>query len=269
VKINRNANCPCGSGKKYIKCCGNQPVLKAKKYVNEAHEWMDKNILEGRYPVLYGFLILVDHKIPPEEIWNQLRFWSEQYLNFGNNRTQICHKIIDEAIQNQMEIDIQEGYRPYYCHKGCSNCCYQPVACTDNEAVNIYKYCADNKIYINFEKLERQQRYIETDSNNNFYERTTWNDQADDEQACIFLNKDDGSCTIWEVRPFVCRVHLAEKTDKYCRSNNGVPDPNAIGIHYPVCSYILSSIFTIHHDSVGKMMGQLLLNQKLNLTELC
>jgi hypothetical protein len=266
VKINRNADCPCGSGKKYKKCCGNLSGSKTeKKYVNEAHEWMDKNILKGRYPDLYGFLVLVDHNIPAEEIWNQLQFWSEQYLDFGENRTRICHKIIDETIENQVEIDIQGGFRSYYCHKGCSNCCYQPVACTDEEAQFIFKYCMENKIHINFKKLEIQQRYMKFDSCNNFTGITTWNDQVEEDQACIFLDTNDAICKIWEVRPFVCRVHLAEKTDKFCKSFNGVPDPNACGIHYPVCSYILSTIFTIHHDSIGKMMNRLLLNQILNI----
>jgi len=266
VKINRNADSPCGSGKN---CCGSQPVaITGKKYLNEAHEWMDKNILNGRTPDLYGFLILVDHKIPAEEIWNQLQFWSEQYLVFGENRTQICHKIIDETIEYQAELDKQDGYRPYYCHKGCSNCCYQPVACTDEESQLIYKYCSDNKIYIDFEKLERQQGFMEFDSSNNFNGRTTWNNQAEGDQACVFLDNRDETCTIWDVRPFVCRVHLAEKTSQYCKSSNGIPDPNAIGIHYPVCSYILSSIFTIHHDSVGKMMGRMLLDQKFKVNSL-
>jgi Fe-S-cluster containining protein len=232
-----------------------------KKYLNEAHEWMDKNILKGRQPDLSGFLILVDHNIPPEEIWNQLQFWSEQYISFGENRTRITHRIIDETIDYQMELDILEGYRPCFCHKGCSNCCYQPVACTDEEAELIYRYCHDNNINIDFEKLERQLAYIEFDSNNNFYGRTTWNKQKED-QACVFLDEAVRSCTIWEVRPFVCRVHLAEKTDKYCRLNDGVPDTRACGIHFPAVSYILSAVFTIHHDSIGRMMNRLLLSLK-------
>lgn len=224
---------------------------------------MDINILQGRYPDLYGFLILMDHKIPAEEIWDQLKLWSEQYLEFGENRTRICHRIIDKIIEYQMEIDRQDGYPPCFCHKGCSNCCYQPVACTDEEAKLIYKYCAENKIEIDFDKIERQRKFIEFDSSNNFTGRTNWDDQPEGDQACIFLNKDDQTCVIWDVRPFVCRVHLAEKTDIYCRSINGVPNPEAIGIHYPECSYILSAIFSIHHDSIGKMMGQLLLDQKM------
>ena len=233
-----------------------------KKYINEAHEWMDVNILRGEYPDLYGFLVLVDHAIPAGEIWNQLQYWSKQYVEYCENRTQRFHEIIDEKIEYQMEIDVREGYRPYYCHKGCTNCCYQPVACTDDEAQLIFTYCTVNNIDIDFKKLERQQKFIEYDSNDDFTGTTTWNDQPDKDQACVFLNEDEGICRIWNVRPFVCRVHLAEKTNIYCKSHNGVPNPNACGIHYPVCSYILSSIFTIHHDSVGKMMGKLLLIEK-------
>lgn len=236
------------------------PGLKtAKNYVNEAHEWMDKNILKGRYPELYGFLILVDHDIPAEEIWEQLKLWSEQYMEFGEKRTRICHKLIDEIIDYQVEIDRREGYNPPFCHRGCSNCCYQPVACTDEEAQLIYEYCEGNRICIDFAKLERQQRFLEFDSCNNFTGRTNWDEQPAEDRCCVFLDKSDETCRIWEVRPLVCRVHLAEKTDRYCRSVNGIPDPGASGIHYPECSYILSAVFTIHHDSIGKMMGSLLL----------
>ena len=263
MKINRNDLCPCGSRKKYKKCCGQSPVSpKDRQYINDAHEWMDKNILKGAYPDLYGFLVLVDHGLPAAEIWNQLQFWSEQYLNYGESRTDKFHKIIDESIEYQNELDTQDGYNPYFCHKGCAGCCYQSVACTDEEAHLIYTYCAQNGINIDFNKIERQLKYIDFDENKNFSGITTWDDQAEEDQACIFLNAEEKTCAIWEVRPFVCRVHLAEKTNEFCRSHNGVPNPNASGIHYPVCSYILSSVFTIHHYSVGKMMGPLLLKEK-------
>lgn len=263
MNINRNDPCPCGSGTKYKKCCGDKAdSLTDKKYLNEAHKWMDENILQGRYPYLYGYLLLVEHNIPAAEIWNQLQDWSEQYMNLGERRTQIFHKIIDDAIEYQKEADKHDGFPVPFCTKGCSNCCYQPVACTSEEAQLIYHYCVENKIYIDFEKLERQQKHIEYDSKNNFTEKTDWNEQADEDQACIFLDMTDNSCMIWEVRPFVCRVHLAAETEKHCRSINGVPDPDALGIHYPACSFILSSIFSVHHDSVGRMMGRLLLEYK-------
>jgi Fe-S-cluster containining protein len=263
VKINRTDSCPCGSGKKYKNCCGSRAAAHAvKKYVNEAHEWMDRNILHGSYPDLYGYLILVDHDVPAEEIWNQLQDWSQQYLDFGKNRTGMCHRIIDQAIAYQMEIDAREGLPAIYCHRGCSHCCYQPVACTDEEAQLIHRYCADNKVHIDYDKLERQHGFMEFDSSGNFTGVTNWDDQPEKDQSCIFLDAATQTCNIWEVRPFVCRAHLAVHTNRHCRSHNGVPDPEAVGIHYPVCSYILSSIFTIHHDSIGKMMTRLLLNLK-------
>ena len=83
MKTDFNDYCPCGSSKKYRSCCGRPPASNTvKKYTNKAHEWMDKNILKGRYPDLYGFLILVDHNKPAEEIWD--RFWSDQlqYIDF-------------------------------------------------------------------------------------------------------------------------------------------------------------------------------------------
>lgn len=231
----------------------------AKKYLNESHAWMDKNILKSRQPDLYGYLILVDHKISANEIWDMLQYWSEQYLNAGVHRTLIFHRIIDDEISDQIEADIQKGFRPYFCYKGCANCCYQPVACTDEEAQLIYRYCKDQKIDIDFDKIQRQIRYMQFDSLGDFTGETNWNEQNEEDQSCIFLNKDDQTCSIWMARPFVCRVHIAEKTNQYCKTFNGAVDPNARGIHYPQCSYILSSVFTIHHDSIGKMMGPLLL----------
>ena len=91
---------------------------------------------------------------------------------------------------------------------------------------------------------------------------TTWNNQKEEDQSCVFLNSTEKSCAIWEERPFVCRVHLAEKTDHYCKPHNGVINPNVRGITYLDWSYILTAIFTIHKNSIKKTMGRLLLNLK-------
>ena len=230
MKTGHDDHCTCDSYKKYKSHCAGRPASNTvKKYINEAHEWMDKKILKGRYPDLYGFLILVDHNIPAEEIWDQLRFWSEQYIDFGEDRTRLCHRIIDETIEYQAEADRREGFRPAFCHKGCSNCCYQPVACTDEEARLIYRFCSEYEIDIDYKKLERQQAFIEFDSDNNFTGRTTWNNQPEEDQACVFLDRLDETCRIWQMRPFVCRVHLAEKTDRHCRSQKL---PSVLRFHF-------------------------------------
>lgn len=102
--MNCNDVCSRDSGKKYKKYRGSRAADQAeKKYVNEAHEWMDQNVLHGSYPDQYGYLILVDHDVPAEEIWNQLQYWFQQYLNFGKNCTAMCHRIIDQAIEYQIK----------------------------------------------------------------------------------------------------------------------------------------------------------------------
>ncbi|HNX58249.1 MAG TPA: SEC-C metal-binding domain-containing protein [Spirochaetota bacterium] len=260
--IHRNGLCPCGSGKKYKKCCGASPIVSSvapvKTYVNDSHRWMDENVLHGRYPDLHGFLVLVDHDIPADEIWDQLAYWSRRYLECSVDRSRHFHEIIDEMIERQMRLDIDEGFAPAFCHKGCSRCCYQPVACTDDEARLISEFCLDRGIAIDYDRILRQSSHIIFDNDDNFTGETTWDDQPASDRGCVFLDEKDGSCTIWEVRPFVCRVHLAAETDTYCGTNNGAVDSRAEGIHYSDCSYLLSAVFSIHHDSIGRMMNRLL-----------
>ena len=219
---------------------------------------MDRTILHGRDPDLYGFLILTDHDIPASEIWDQLKYWTEQYLEFGENRTKISHRVLDNMIDYRLETERLEGYAPCFCHKGCCSCCYQPVACTDEEAMLIAHHCRENSVPLDKDRLRRQQRFMLFDKEGNFTGAPEWTSQTEEDQSCIFLDAQERTCRIWEVRPFVCRAHLAEKTDRYCRSSTGAPDPRSSGIHYPECSFLLSAIFSFHHDSVGKMMGPLL-----------
>ena len=228
------------------------------KYVNDSHRWMDEHVLGGRYPDLYGYLVLVDHGIPAAEVWDRLRHWTEKYLSYGSDRTQRFHEIVDETIAFQTGIDVRDGYSPPYCRIGCTGCCCQPVACTDEEAELIFEYSAERGIPIDLEKIGRQDRHLEYDRNDDFTGETTWDDQPDEDRACAFLDTNAGSCTIWPVRPFVCRAQLAEGTNAHCRPHNGVPDPQSRAIHFPEASYILSAVFTVHHDSVGKMLCRLL-----------
>ena len=205
MSTGRNDPCPCGSGEKYKKCCGARLDESAGRYISAAQEWMDRNILNGRYPDLHGFLLHVDHEIPPEEIWEQLYFWSQQYLAAGENRTKKFHEIVDEAMRYQAELDREDGYNPPFCRKGCANCCYQPVACTDEEAKLIARHCAAHGIEIDAAKLERQTAHMTFDGEGNFEGCPTWDEQPEDDRSCVFLDASDRSCRIWEARPFVCR----------------------------------------------------------------
>lgn len=258
MKTDRNAPCPCGSGEKYKHCCGNRTAA-GKTYINAAHEWLDAHVLNGRYPDLYGFLVNVDHEIPAPEIWNRLRFWTEQYMRAGENRTALFHDLVDEETARLLEADRLDGYAPPFCSKGCAGCCCQPVACTDEEAELIHSYCERNGIPVDCGKLERQLRFMRFDQNGDFTGAPEWDEQPENDRSCVFLNAADSSCMIWDVRPFVCRNQMAE-SGEFCRPIKGAPDPRAAAIQYAECSYILSAVFTVHHDSVGKMMACLLLN---------
>ncbi|MEI6093756.1 MAG: SEC-C metal-binding domain-containing protein [bacterium] len=260
MKTGRNDPCHCGSGKKFKKCCNADSA--SPNITNKDHQWMSEHVLKDSDLSFYGSLYEEIPKLSYETFWKELRQISESYLRSGKKRTQIFHQIVDEKIDALIEKDKRDGYEPPFCHKGCCNCCNEVVFCTDEEAELINNYCKEKKIEIDYKKLERQLNHIEIDKNLDHTDLTTWNDQKEEDQSCVFLNLEERACTIWEERPFVCRVHLAEKTDQYCKPHNGVVNPNVHGINYLEWSYILTSIFTIHRNSIKKTMGQLLLNLK-------
>ena len=208
----------------------------------------------------YGRLAEELDDLPPEEVGRELRAVAEKYLAFGPDRAAIFQRILDETLEALLTRDQRFGYPPPFCHRGCSNCCHELVYCTSEEALGILRHCRGKTIPIDRAKLERQLRHVDFDAAGDHTGGTTWNDQPEADQSCVFLDPADGSCRIWPVRPMVCRVHLAEATDAHCRPCNGVPDPEARGISHLETAYILSAIFTLHRDSVKKTMGRLLLD---------
>jgi len=230
--------------------------------LDEDRRWMEEHILRERDLLLYGRLSEEMDNISSAVMWKELRTVAEKYLTCDADRTGVFHRMVDEIIDTLIERDKRFNYPPPFCHRGCSNCCHELVYCTSEEARHIQDYCLKAGIEIDYAKLDRQLKYVETDEHLDHTGVTTWNDQEEADQACAFLDKADGSCTIWPARPLVCRVHLAERTDKYCKPHNGQENPKACGINYIELSYILSAIFTIHRDSIKKTMGRLLLDLK-------
>lgn len=251
---------PCANGDKSKKRDGMHPSSQQGALdLDEDRRWMEKHVLGEGDLLLYGRLSEEIDEISPAVMWKELRAVAEKYLACSADRTVVFHRLVDETIDALTARDQRFNYPLPFCHKGCSNCCHELVYCTSEEALHIHDYCLQAGIEIDKAKLERQLRYVETDRRLDHTGVTTWNDQDEADQACAFLDKADGSCSIWPARPFVCRVHLAEQTDEYCRPRNGQVNPKARGINYIELSYILSAIFTIHRDSVKKTMGRLLL----------
>lgn len=227
--------------------------------MNRDRAWMEAHVLGPGDLILYGRLLEELDEIPAEVIWKELRAAAEPYLASGPDRSAVLHQRADTLIEALVARDRRFGYPPPFCHKGCSNCCHELVYCTDEEARAIHDHCRTAGIAIDCDRIARQLRHVATDERLDHTGATTWNDQPEADQACVFLDPADGSCSIWSVRPLVCRAHLAEATDAHCRPHNGRADPEAIGISYIELSYILSAIFTIHRDSIKKTMGRLLL----------
>ncbi len=234
------------------------PLYNDPEYKNK--QWVETNVLNNGNFIFYGTLYNELPHISSATFWGEIRKIAEQYLFAKTNRTVIFHERINEQLDSLVKKEVAQGYPPPFCHKGCCNCCYEPVLCTDEEAREITVFCNENDIQIDYDKVKRQLEYIVVDDDYNFTGETNWSTQHEDDQACVFLNQQDNSCRIWQVRPFVCRVHLAEETDRYCRPHNGIPNQNAKAINYLEWSYILTTIFTIHKDSISKTMGRLLLN---------
>lgn len=263
MKIGRNDPCPCGSGKKHKNCCGataSRPSTRPPE--NEDRQWMEAHVAPDGDMLLYGLIQTEMESIPAAEFWKKLRIVAENYLESGQERTRIFHELVDQTIEQLTARDQRLGYAAPYCHKGCCDCCHEPVYCTDDEATEIQEYCQAQGLVIDYAKLSRQLDYVEFDHLGNHTGGSTWNDQDKADQSCIFLDPLDRACRIWPVRPFVCRMHLAEGSNQYCAPHNGAENPNARGINYIELSYILSAIFTIHRDSIRKTLGKLLLATK-------
>lgn len=222
--------------------------------------WLEGAILADGDLLLYGRLAEEFHELPAGEVWKHLRAVAEPYLAAGPDRARSFQQQVDATLEALTVRDQRFGYPPPFCHRGCSNCCHELVYCTSEEARLIHDHCLAAGLAIDYPKLARQLMHVETDDHLDHTGGTTWNDQPEADQACGFLDPADGSCTIWPVRPMVCRVHLAEGTDAHCRPHNGQENPAAQGINYLELGYILSAIFTIHRDSIKKTLGRLLLD---------
>jgi Fe-S-cluster containining protein len=210
--------------------------------------------------LLYGRLSedLVDGL--PDDFWEELRAAAAKYLAGGPDRAAATQRLADELIEALVQRDQRFGYPPPFCHRGCSNCCHELVYCTSEEARLIQAHCREAAIVLDRAKLARQLKHVETDAHGDHTGVTTWNDQPWEDQACVFLDPAEGACTIWPVRPLVCRAHLAEGTDAHCLPHNGQEDPEARGISYVELSYLLSAVFTVHRHSIRKTLGRLLLD---------
>nr|WP_320133404.1 YkgJ family cysteine cluster protein [uncultured Holophaga sp.] len=224
----------------------------------EDRAWLEEHVLKGGGLLVYGRLAEELEELEPEEVLRELRAAAEAYLADGESRTALAHARADRLIEVLLARDRRFGYPEPFCHRGCAECCHEVVYATGEEAWRILDYCGREGISLDLGRLRRQLAHVDLDERGDHRGGTTWSEQPEADQACVFLGEDQ-ACRVWPVRPLVCRAHLAEGSDRFCRPRNGVENPEAHGISYMELAYLITAVFTIHRDSARKTLPGLLL----------
>ena len=203
----RNDPCPCGSGKKFKKCHG-----------APAASDIDKEDI-----------ILRQRRVAYEGSQGQQR---EDFIKrYTVYKKQRLSEITDDTNQTA-----RAGGKTISCGEGCAHCCHIYVSATlpECEAIVYYLYLHDDALR-NFLKnyTEWQQQVRSIDAAYKEIGRLRSRQLAklgnEDERAaltaalntyaslyipCPFLSR--GSCTIYEVRPYVCAGLVATTSPEWC-----------------------------------------------------
>jgi Fe-S-cluster containining protein len=161
------------------------------------------------------------------------------------NKSEISniYKSVDEFIQTQNNC----------CKKSCSFCCYQQI-----EVMNV-----ENEIITNFinDKVDNQTKAIIKEDLTtwfNFFDQNTPNNKTLDAGdifrdfrikvasravKCPFLI--NNLCSIYEVRPFACRIHIVENSPELCFKDREREPPNKVLLKRQEIVYFMSKMAEI------------------------
>jgi len=213
-KIGRNGPCPCGSGKKYKKCCG--AISSSMQPANKQEP---------------------DYFMMNKEIAYK--------GNIGRRRKSFCLEYMAkkkanlEYLQTSLKKKIEDEDKTITCKEGCSFCCslYVEANLQECELIVYYLYQHDNilsdyldrypswrnKIKQNgdlhkrcgsywnkdFEGLKKQEALEVLDGFNKENERYRLQNLP-----CPFLV--NNLCSIYEVRPYVCATYVSTSPPQWC-----------------------------------------------------
>ena len=215
INPSRNAPCPCGSGKKYKRCCGasSQPV--------PVRVGKERDYLTLNRAIAYK-----------GKIGRMREDFCRHYIN--NKKTVI--KVIEKNLANQI---VTRG-ETITCHKGCFYCCSQYIGGTLQEAEAIVYYLYQHEAAFTdfvqaYPRWRAQVREIESVFNriNQIFSEimangpTKENQQAYNEATSLYLAQNipcaflsNGICSIYEVRPWPCAATVATTPGEWCSPSN-------------------------------------------------
>ena len=201
----RNAPCPCGSGKKYKKCCGVTTVR------------TDESIEINRLIAYRG------------QIGRRRKQFCEEYLS--------TKKAVTQHIEQGLVRDATSLGKSISCRKGCSHCCttyYIAASLQECETIVYWLYQHEDVMRRFLRTVENWKTQIEpaaecldiigrlygksivsqiTEEETRIF-RTAMDDYESRNISCPFLI--DGACSIYEVRPYVCASVVSISPAEWC-----------------------------------------------------
>ena len=247
LKIGRNDPCPCGSGKKYKKCCGAKPRL---SFID------DKTTVD---------LFKLNKEIAYKGAIGRLRqnFCIEQI-----NQLREFHKQI--VLEQKQAAKARN--RTITCYKRCSFCCaeYITASLQECESIVYYLYQHENILAIFLQQYEHWQAEIEKHEGvlEKLYQRflEMWKSgfTKESRETCIkegtlytklnipcpFL--EHNVCLIYEVRPLVCASQVATTPPDWCNPENPNYDKQEIIISLPASWGMLP----LYHESFSSLFQE-------------
>ncbi len=208
----RNAPCPCGSGKKYKKCCG----LASSQSV----------------------------KTPPDKL--EVNRAIAYRGAVGKRREAFCAAYADSkkttltSIAGSLRKEADACGKTISCSKGCSHCCKLFVVASLQECEAIVHHLYNNETTLrlflrNFTRWNERILRIEGSFRqiNALHARMTAGEASEAEINQFYAECDtyalqdipcpflvDNACTIYEVRPYVCARIVAVTPAEWCRAGH-------------------------------------------------
>ncbi len=135
----------------------------------------------------------------------------------------MMHAQLDDAIRRR---DAEIGGR-MACHKGCSSCCVSPVLVTEGEAVAVAEWLREHPdVRARYEaayatwSAKLGELVAQAGEPRDADQNLAWCMKAKQRAAMCAFNH-DGACSIYPVRPALCRKTHALDTNAYCGSDGG------------------------------------------------
>lgn len=148
-----------------------------------------------------------------EHYYHEYKRMKKENPTYEKEIAQKLNVMVQECIDSGIEESkVAQPEHTVSCHKGCSFCCFLSVDVSDDEAILLTEVIEQNKIDIDYERLEKQL-VKDADEFNKLPLKT---------RRCVLLGQ-DGGCKAYEFRPTGCRKLIVLSDPKLCDTTQDHP----------------------------------------------